>query len=126
MAHDARNLRLATSGPSGAAVLTQDILRVIQPIWQEKPETASRLRGRIEAVLDSARVAGHIPEREPNPARWGGHLEMLLPAPAKLARDHHAALAYGRYPGLHVTAWRPGWHGCAGFAVFNPDCFADR
>jgi integrase len=77
-----------------AEVSTQDILRVIQPIWQEKPETASRLRGRIEAVLDSARVAGHIPEREPNPARWSGHLEMLLPPPAKLARGHHAALAY--------------------------------
>ncbi len=77
-----------------AEVSTQNILRVIQPIWQEKPETASRLRGRIEAVLDSARVAGHIPEREPNPARWSGHLEMLLPPPAKLARGHHAALAY--------------------------------
>jgi hypothetical protein len=52
-----------------AEVSTQDVLRIIQPIWQEKPETASRLRGRIEAVLDSARVAGHIPEREPNSAR---------------------------------------------------------
>ena len=77
-----------------AGITTQDVLKVLQPLWQAKPETASRLRGRIEAVLDSARVAGHIPEREPNPARWSGHLEMLLPAPAKLARGHHAALAY--------------------------------
>lgn len=81
-----------------AEVSTQDVLQVIQPIWQAKPETASRLRGRIEAVLDSARVAGHIPEREPNPARWAGHLEMLLPAPAKLTRGHHAALAYTEVP----------------------------
>lgn len=81
-----------------AEVSTQDILKVLQPIWQAKAETASRLRGRIEAVLDAARVAGHIPEREPNPARWAGHLEMLLPAPAKLTRGHHAALAYADVP----------------------------
>lgn len=81
-----------------AEVSTQDILKVLQPIWSTKPETASRLRGRIEAVLDSARVAGHIGDREPNPARWSGHLEMLLPAPAKLARGHHAALAYKNIP----------------------------
>jgi integrase len=83
-----------------ADVTTQDILRVLQPIWQEKPETASRLRGRIESVLDSARVAGHIGDREPNPARWSGHLEMLLPKPGKLSRGHHAAMPYQEIPGF--------------------------
>jgi integrase len=78
-----------------AEVSTQDVLKVLQPIWSTKPETASRLRGRIEAVIDAARVAGHIDDRAPNPARWPGHLEMLLPRPARLARGHHAAMAYG-------------------------------
>lgn len=81
-----------------ADVSTQDVLRALQPIWRTKPETASRLRGRIEAVIDSARVAGHIDDRAPNPARWGGHLEMLLPKPAKLSRGHHAAMPYQEIP----------------------------
>jgi integrase len=81
-----------------AAIDTQAVLGVLSPIWRSKPETASRLRGRIEAVLDSARVAGHIGEREPNPARWAGHLEMLLPRPAKLSRGHHAAMNYDEVP----------------------------
>ncbi|WP_049768080.1 phage integrase central domain-containing protein [Methylocella silvestris] len=81
-----------------ADVSTQDVLRVLQPIWRTKPETASRLRGRIEAAVDSARVAGHIDDRAPNPARWGGHLEMLLPKPEKLSRGHHAAMPYKDVP----------------------------
>ena len=81
-----------------ADVSTQDVLRALEPIWTKKPETASRLRGRIEAVLDSARVAGHIDDRAPNPARWGGHLEMLLPRPTKLSRGHHAAMPYKNVP----------------------------
>jgi integrase len=81
-----------------AEVSTQDVLQVLQPIWTTKPETASRLRGRIEAVIDAARVAGHIGEREPNPARWAGHLEMMLPKPAQLTRGHHAAMAYAEVP----------------------------
>lgn len=67
-----------------AEISTQDVLKVLQPVWSTKPETASRLRGRIEAVIDSARVAGHLDDRAPNPARWAGHLEMLLPPPARL------------------------------------------
>lgn len=85
-----------------ADVSTQDILRALQPIWRTKPETASRLRGRIEAVIDSARVAGHIDDRAPNPARWGGHLEMLLPKPAKLSRGHFAAMPYREIPAFLV------------------------
>jgi integrase len=77
---------------------TAAILGVLQPIWQAKPETASRLRGRIEAVLDAARVAGHIGRNEANPARWKGHLEKLLPKAKKISRGHHAAMLYADVP----------------------------
>jgi integrase len=69
------------------------ILKVIQPIWPKKPETASRLRGRIEAVLNWAASRG-LRQGE-NPARWKGHLEMLLPKISKVRKvKHHAALSY--------------------------------
>lgn len=77
---------------------TEAVLAVLQPIWLEKPETASRLRGRIEAVLDAARAKGHIPRNEANPARWRGHLDKLLAKPAKLSRGHHAAMSYADVP----------------------------
>jgi len=70
---------------------TQDVLRVLEPIWQGKTETASRLRGRIEAVLSWATVAGH--RTGDNPARWAGNLKELLPAPSKVAKtDNQPAL----------------------------------
>ncbi len=59
-------------------IAVQDVLRVLQPIWADKTETASRLRGRIEAVLSWATVAGH--RTGDNPARWAGNLKELLPA----------------------------------------------
>ena len=71
---------------------TEAVLFVLQPMWQSIPETASRLRARIEAVLDAARAKGHIPRNEANPARWRGHLDKLLPKRQKLMRGHHAAL----------------------------------
>ncbi len=77
---------------------TEAVLSVLQPIWQSKPETASRLRGRIEAVLDAARARGHIPRNEANPARWRGHLDKLLPKRQKLSRGHHAAMPYSDVP----------------------------
>ncbi|MGH6839948.1 MAG: tyrosine-type recombinase/integrase [Methylocella sp.] len=81
-----------------AEVDTGAVLAILTPIWQAKPETASRLRGRIEAVLDAARVAGHLPADRPNPARWKGHLEKILPAARKLSRGHHAAMPYTEVP----------------------------
>ncbi|MGH6842728.1 MAG: tyrosine-type recombinase/integrase [Methylocella sp.] len=81
-----------------AEVATIDVLAVLQPIWHGKPETASRLRGRIEAVLDAARVAGHIPADRQNPARWKGHLEKILPPAKKLSRGHHPAMPYHEVP----------------------------
>jgi integrase len=68
-------------------------MRVLEPIWRNKTETASRLRGRIESVLDYA--AAHDWRASENPARWRGHLQKLLAAPNKIARvDHHAALPW--------------------------------
>jgi integrase len=61
-------------------ITVQDVLRVLEPIWRNKTETASRVRGRIEAVLAWATVAGH--RTGDNPARWGGNLKELLPAPS--------------------------------------------
>ena len=74
------------------AIQTADVLAVLTPIWKTKNETASRLRGRIERVLDAARAKG-LRSGE-NPARWRGHLDKLLPKRLKLARGHYAALPY--------------------------------
>lgn len=68
-------------------IAVQDVLRVLQPIWTDKTETASRLRGRIEAVLSWATVAGH--RTGDNPARWAGNLKELLPAPSKVAKKEN-------------------------------------
>jgi integrase len=73
-------------------IATDDVLAVLKPIWTTKAETASRVRGRIEKVLDAAKARG-FREGE-NPARWRGHLDHLLPRPSKLARGHHAAMPY--------------------------------
>lgn len=73
-------------------ITTDDVLAVLKPIWTTKAETASRVRGRIEKVLDAAKAKG-FREGE-NPAHWRGHLDNLLPRPLKLARGHHAAMPY--------------------------------
>jgi len=76
-------------------ITTDDVLAALRPIWMSKPETASRVRGRIERVLDAARAHGHLPRDAPNPARLKGHLDFLLPKQPSLTRGHHAALPYG-------------------------------
>src|SRR6478672_3735242 len=79
-----------------ADVSVDAVLEVLKPIWGSKPETASRLRGRIEKVLDAAKAQGlRFGE---NPARWRGHLDHLLPKPSKLTRGHHAAMPYADVP----------------------------
>ena len=75
---------------------TSAVLAALTPLWREKPETASRLRGRIEAVLDAAKARG-LRSGE-NPAAWRGHLAHLLPKRKTLARGHHAAMAYADIP----------------------------
>ncbi len=78
-------------------ITTADVLAVLKPVWTEKPETASRVRSRLEAVLD---YAGTLGAREgENPCRWKGHLENLLPRPTKVRPvRHHAALPYQDLP----------------------------
>lgn len=77
-------------------VKTPDVLSVVEPIWSDKPETANRVRGRIEAILDAARVRGY--RSGDNPARWRGHLAQILPARTQLSRGHHRALPYAELP----------------------------
>ena len=75
------------------AVELGHVIKVLEPIWTKKPETASRVRGRIEAVLDWAAARGF--RDVDNPARWKGRLEKLLPRPSKVrAVQHHTALPY--------------------------------
>lgn len=81
------------------AIDTPIVLKVLQPIWSTKPETANRLRGRIERILDWARVIGA--RTGENPARWRGHLGHLLPPRSKVRPVvHHAALPYAQVPAL--------------------------
>lgn len=69
------------------------VMKCLQPIWTTKTETASRVRGRIEAVLDYAAAIGH--RTGDNPARWKGNLDHLLPRPSKVAKtENHAAVPY--------------------------------
>ncbi|MEO9625946.1 MAG: integrase arm-type DNA-binding domain-containing protein [Qipengyuania citrea] len=79
-----------------ADIETEDVLRCVQPIWLDKPETASRVRGRIEKVLDAAKAKGH--RTGENPARMRGHLELFLPKRSKATVKHHAALPYAEMP----------------------------
>lgn len=75
-----------------SAISVQDVLQVLHPIWTDRTETASRLRGRIEAVLSWATVSGH--RVGDNPARWAGNLKELLPAPSKVkAKGNQPALS---------------------------------
>ena len=71
-------------------ITTADVLAVLRPIWQTKPETASRVRGRIEKVLDASKAQGF--RSGENPAAWRGHLALILPPRQKLSRGHHARL----------------------------------
>ena len=78
------------------------VLKVLEPIWTVKPETAGRVRGRMESILDWAKVRGY--RTGENPARWRGHLDKLLPARSKVRRvEHHAALPYAELPGFLVS-----------------------
>ena len=75
---------------------TEAVLKVLRPLWQKVPETAARIRGRIENVLDAAKAQGLF--QGENPARWKGHLKAVLPSRQRLTRGHHAALPYDDFP----------------------------
>ncbi|HEY5804838.1 MAG TPA: integrase arm-type DNA-binding domain-containing protein [Lysobacter sp.] len=80
-----------------AHVATATVMDCLLPIWTTKTETATRVRGRIERVIDWARVSGYRDGE--NPARWRGHLDKLLPRPSKLKRKRHfPAMPYGELP----------------------------
>jgi integrase len=79
---------------------TADVLAILTPIWSTVPETASRVRGRIERVLDFAKAKGW--RSGENPALWRGHLKNVLPARQRLSRGHHAAMSYADVPGFMV------------------------
>jgi hypothetical protein len=75
---------------------TEDALRVLKPLWQTRPETANRLRGRYERVWDFAKARAHCSGE--NPFRWRGHLDKLLPKRALLTRGHHKAMPFAEVP----------------------------
>jgi integrase len=82
-----------------ATIDTKLVMKVLDPIWKQKPETASRLRGRIELIIGWATTREY--RTGDNPARWRGHLENLLPALSKVRKvEHHAALPYVELPGF--------------------------
>jgi integrase len=84
---------------SVADIETKHVLKVLEEIWHDKPETASRVRGRIESVLGWATVSGH--RSGENPARWKDHLDNLLPARSKVQKvKHQASLPYAEMPGF--------------------------
>ncbi|WP_300974582.1 site-specific integrase [Sphingomonas sp. LHG3406-1] len=79
-----------------AQIATGHVLSILEPIWQQKPETAGRIRGRIELVLDAAKARG-LRDGE-NPARFRGHIAQILPARPRLSRGHHKAMPYEKVP----------------------------
>jgi len=82
-------------------ITTEDILKILSPIWNEKTETAKRVQGRIENVLDFA--AAHKYRDASNPARWRGHLDMLLPKPSRVKTiRHHPAMPYDEVPAFMI------------------------
>jgi integrase len=86
------------------------VIRALEPIWGTKPETASRVRGRVEAILDWARVRGLRKDKDGrdllNPARWRGHLDKLLPARSKVAKVAHLAALPYQEVGAFIAALR--------------------
>lgn len=89
-----RNYAYPMIGSKSVADINKDhVLQILRPIWSEMPETAGRLRGRIERILGAAKAAGH--RTGDNPARWADHLEHSLPALGKIRNvAHHAAMPY--------------------------------
>lgn len=79
-----------------ADVGTAHVLQILEPIWKAKAETASRVRGRIETILDAAKARGYRDGE--NPARWRGHIAQILPVRSRLTRGHHKAMPYNAIP----------------------------
>jgi integrase len=85
-------------------IATEDILKILSPIWTTKTETAKRVQGRIENVLDYA--AAHKYRDPLNPARWRGHLDKLLPKPSRVKKSsHHPAMPHSEVPAFMGELW---------------------
>jgi integrase len=101
-----RNTLATYAGPtlgglSVAAIDTPEVVKVLSPIWKQKPETASRVRGRIERLLDWSKVRGY--RTGENPARWRGHLDKVFPARGKVRKvQHHAAVPIDNLPAVYA------------------------
>lgn len=78
------------------AIVTDDVVRLLRPMWTAKPETATKVRERVKIVLDNAKARGF--RHGDNPALWVGHLDQILPPVKKLTRGHHAAMPYPDVP----------------------------
>jgi integrase len=113
--HQWRNTLDAYASPmigsmSVADLNTADVTRVLDPIWKTRPETASRLRGRIERILDWAKVRGF--RTGENPARWRGHLDKVFPARSKVRPVvHHDAVAIDDLPATYASLCKSGGMG---------------
>jgi integrase len=80
------------------------VTKVIEPLWRTKPETAGRVRARVEAILDWAKVKGH--RQGDNPAKWRGHLDKLLPGPSEVRKvEHRPALPYAELGAFMKLLW---------------------
>jgi hypothetical protein len=101
VAHDLGTVRKSLRALPVNEITVEHVLAVLGPIWKTVPETASRVRGRIERVLNAAKVAGY--RSGENPATWRGHLENLLPQRQKLSRGHHRALPWAEVPAFVAT-----------------------
>jgi hypothetical protein len=99
--------------------------RILEPIGRTRPDTASRVRGRIEAILSYAIARGW--RDGPNPAVWRGHLQGMLPAPGKLRPvEHFAALDWHAAPAFMAELRQEGQHRCTGSALRYSDGCAKR
>jgi hypothetical protein len=106
------------------SITTEDVLAVLRPVWLEKPETASRLRGRVERVLNAAKAKGYrIGE---NPAAWRGHLDNLLPKPSRALARPSCGHGLSGHLRLHCQATRAGGRGRARAGIHHPDGDAIR
>ncbi len=108
-----------------ADIDTGHVTKIIEPIWATKTDTASRVRGRIENILDWAK-ARHYRTGE-NPARWKGHMQNLLPAKAKVRKiRHQPAMAFSELPAFMAELRARAGHISAGARIHDPDRGADK
>jgi hypothetical protein len=110
---------------SVADIDTGLILQVLEPIWTTKQETAKRVRGRVESILDWARVSGY--RSGENPARWRGNLDKLLPKQSKVRKvKHHPAMPYDALPAFMQKLQNTRGQHRSRSGVLHPDSRANR